>query len=134
VNDSFILDGAHNTDAIQSLAETWREVYGHEQPTIVFGTVEGKELDAMAEILCSLTDRFIATQADNARAVTAADIARALRMAGARGITECPDLADALEAASRENGKTLITGSLFLVGEALAKLTGDPAAVEKSSQ
>jgi dihydrofolate synthase/folylpolyglutamate synthase len=83
-----------------------------------------KAIGAMAEILFPLAERVIATRADNPRSATPEEI----REAAARTATEiedAPSVAFALDRAralAGPKGVVVVTGSIYIVGEAMRLL------------
>lgn len=134
LEDGTVLDGAHNAHAARCLVQTWREVFGDERPVIVFAALADKNVADMATVLCGLSDCFIATQVGNPRSASAEVAAVALRKAGVAHVKTTTGTAEAIELARREGRRVLVTGSLFLVGEALAELGSPPMRVERSAQ
>ena len=124
-----VLDGAHNEAAMTRLVLTWREVFGVENPVIVLGVVRDKDLAAICRTLSVLATEVIVTPVRNARSCSGEELAHAVRklMPGMPCRTEASvetALATAAARASTRGCQILVTGSLFLVGEALACLEG----------
>jgi dihydrofolate synthase/folylpolyglutamate synthase len=118
-----VLDGAHNPPAAQRLVQTWRERFGTEHCTLIVGVLEDKDVDGVISALAPIAARILCVPVRNPRTSAAADLAR-LAAERAPGIP-CetrPDLPTALADARTHGERTLIAGSLFLVGEALAHL------------
>jgi dihydrofolate synthase/folylpolyglutamate synthase len=83
-----------------------------------------KSISEMAEILFPLADRVIATHVDNPRAATPAEIRDAAQRVPVV-IEEAPDVASALRKASDATGShglVVVTGSIYIVGEAMRVL------------
>jgi folylpolyglutamate synthase/dihydropteroate synthase len=78
----------------------------------------------MAEILFPIAERVIATHADNPRSATPVEIRQAAaRVAGEIG--EAESVREALEQAAEAiepNGLVVVTGSIYVVGEAMRML------------
>ena len=70
--------------------------------------------------LAPVAASFVATQPESPRARPAADLAAAIRRAGATRVEEVPDLARALRRARVVGGASgvLVTGSLYTAGQA----------------
>ncbi|HLW84631.1 MAG TPA: folylpolyglutamate synthase/dihydrofolate synthase family protein [Candidatus Sulfotelmatobacter sp.] len=123
-----VLDVAHNPAGAWALRSALSERYGDRPLLFVFGAMRDKAISEITEILFPLAERVIATRAENPRSATAGEI----QQAGARTGTEielASDLADALERArkwafssTRTNAVVVITGSIYLVGEAMRLL------------
>jgi dihydrofolate synthase/folylpolyglutamate synthase len=118
-----ILDGAHNPAGARALADYIRQFYEGRDIVIIYGAMRDKAVAEMAGSLFPLAGEVIATAPHQARAVDPETI-RAL--AEHSRVQTAPDLAAALEIARAGSTDRVIfvTGSLFLVGEALALLNG----------
>jgi dihydrofolate synthase/folylpolyglutamate synthase len=114
-----VLDGAHNPAAASLLAATWREVFAAERATIIAGILSDKDVAGICAALAPIAASFIATPVQNPRTSSAAAVCGSVRNTPCIGAR---DLADALDIALRRPEHILITGSLFLVGEALVLL------------
>ena len=129
-NGRIILDGAHNPAASRRLAHTWHEEYGgHHCATVIVGVLRDKDVPAVCRALEGLAARFLAVPVRSPRATPPDELLAALAHAApgvpARAVPE--GVAAALEQARGWPEPILVTGSLFLVGEALAVLTGEHA-------
>lgn len=120
----FVFDVAHNPAGAWALRSTLSSVYGDRPITIVFGVLRDKAVAEMAEILFPIAERVIATHANNPRAATP----REIRQAAARVVDEIGEaesvraaLEQAKEAAG-PNGLVVVTGSIYIVGEAMRML------------
>ncbi len=127
-NGRIILDGAHNPAASRRLAHTWHEEYGdHHRATVIVGILRDKDVPAVCRALEGLAARFLAVPIRSPRTTSPDELLAALAHAapgiGARAVPE--GVAAALEQARAWPEPILVTGSLFLVGEALAVLTSD---------
>lgn len=119
-----VLDVAHNPSGAWALRSTLSTFYDDRPLTFVFGAMRDKAIGEIAGILFPLAERVIATQADNPRAASPHEIAEWGRPAQAE-ILEEPSVAAALERArslAGVKGVVVITGSIYIVGEALAIL------------
>ena len=130
----FILDGAHNPAAARRLAHTWHEVYGdHHRATLVLGILRDKDLPAICRAVAPLAARVLAVPVRSPRSAAPAEIAGALAQIAPGVETRVMEsLAEALEAARAHPEPVLVAGSFFLVGEALAALTGQDAPMESA--
>jgi dihydrofolate synthase/folylpolyglutamate synthase len=115
-----VLDGAHNPPAAEVLARTWREVFGPGvRATVILAGLKDKDVDGIIRPLRSLARRWVATGLSTPRGRAAADVARALKRAGVSGeVSTAANFSEAWRRAGAE-GPVLITGSLYLVGEAM---------------
>jgi dihydrofolate synthase/folylpolyglutamate synthase len=127
MTERFILDGAHNPGAARRLAETWREVFGEKRATLILGILEDKDVLGVCAALLPIAGRILAVPVQSPRSATTQAICRAIGQIAPR--QECiavRDLPAAIRIASSMERRTLITGSLFLVGEALAHFQATP--------
>ncbi len=121
IHPRFILDGAHNPAAARRLAETWRETHGGKRATLILGILRDKDVRGVCEALLPIAGRILAVPVANPRSSTPQEICKAIGQVAPR--QECiavRDLPAAIRIAQGMERQTLITGSLFLVGEALA--------------
>jgi dihydrofolate synthase/folylpolyglutamate synthase len=118
-----ILDGAHNPAGARALAAYIRRFYPGRHVILIYGAMRDKAVAEMTGILFAHAHEVIATAPRQSRAVDP-DTIRDL--ADHPCVRTAPDLAAALEMARRSppDRVIFITGSLFLVGEALALLNG----------
>jgi len=118
-----ILDGAHNPAGARALADYIAQFYAGRHVVLIYGAMRDKAVAEMTGILFPHANEVIATAPEQARAVDPETIRQLSDNAPVR---IAPRLADAL-ALLREapvDHVIFITGSLFLVGEALALLNG----------
>lgn len=118
-----ILDGAHNPAGARALAAYIRRFYSGRHVVLIYGAMRDKAVAEMTGILFAHAHEVIATTPRQSRAVDP-DTIRDL--ADHPCVRTAPDLAAALAMARRSppDRVIFITGSLFLVGEALALLNG----------
>jgi dihydrofolate synthase/folylpolyglutamate synthase len=120
----YVLDVAHNPAGAWALRSTLSSCYEDRPLTFVFGAMRDKAIGAMAEILFPLAERVIATRADNPRSATPEEI----REAAARTATEIEDAPSVTFALDRAGalagpkGVVVVTGSIYIVGEAMRLL------------
>jgi dihydrofolate synthase / folylpolyglutamate synthase len=119
-----VFDVAHNPAGAWALRSALSERYGDRPLVFVFGAMRDKAISEMTEILFPSASRVIATRPSNPRAASPEEI----REAGSRTGTEIemvPDVRAALEKARSNAGPEegiVITGSIYLVGEAMHAL------------
>jgi dihydrofolate synthase/folylpolyglutamate synthase len=116
-----VLDVAHNPAGAWALRSALSERYDDRPLIFVFGAMRDKAISEMTEILFPLADRVIVTRPENPRSASPEEI----RQAGSRTGTEIetvPEIGAALErarAASGPEAVVVVTGSIYLVGEAM---------------
>ena len=113
-----ILDGAHNPHGAEALAATLREQFGGRKLTLILGVLRDKDYPTVCRILAPLAARILCVPVASERTAPAEEIAVACRPVVAE---VCRNVAEAY-AKSGDADVVVITGSLFLVGEAMASL------------
>jgi len=125
IGERHLVDGAHNPCGARALAAS---LPGDGRFSVVFGLLGERDVGDVLAPLLPRAARVIFTRARSARAVEPGRLAR--RAAGRfpdRPFEVAPDLAAALASAARYDEPVLITGSLYLVGEARELLAGERA-------
>lgn len=116
-----VLDVAHNPDGAWALRSALSERYEGKPITLLFAVLSDKAVEEITQVLFPLADRVVVTRVDNPRSATPEEIAEAAVRSGteviaARNFTTAID--QALKSTPK-NGVLVITGSIYLVGEAL---------------
>ncbi|MDA7908189.1 bifunctional folylpolyglutamate synthase/dihydrofolate synthase, partial [Akkermansiaceae bacterium] len=114
ITDSLILDAAHNPHAAQALVETWQSEFPGKKAAIIFGSVEDKATDEVLSKLSEIAEEFHFVPVTSQRGLPPES-----HEVEVKSIVH-PNLTSALEATAGR--ATLLTGSLFLLGEAKAFL------------
>lgn len=122
-----LLDGAHNAAGAWALRAALEKHPPGELPILIFGALADKKWLEICEILAPLAARVITVPVASERTASAAELAATFR-AVRPGLDAAPaaDLASAISACEKEP-YVVITGSLYLVGEALERLGGSAA-------
>ena len=119
-----VLDVAHNPAGAWALRFALSEGYDDRPLIFVFGAMRDKAISEMADILFPVAQRVIATRPENPRSASPEEIQRAGSRTGAE-IELVPEVALALERARALAGPgavIIVTGSMYLVGEAMRVL------------
>jgi dihydrofolate synthase/folylpolyglutamate synthase len=120
----YVFDVAHNPAGAWALRSTLSASYEDRRLIFVFGVMRDKAISEMCEILFPLAERVITTQPDNPRAATPQEIGDAAH----RTHTEIELSANVASALARAkelagtDGIIVITGSIYVVGEAMRAL------------
>ncbi len=117
-NPEILLDGAHNPAGTRALAAHLRLFFSDRKITLIYGAMRDKALEESADILFPLASNVILTAPNQPRAVHPEVL---LEICPHPQLQVAPRLADAL-ALITDADLVVITGSLFLVGEARALL------------
>jgi dihydrofolate synthase/folylpolyglutamate synthase len=119
LGERFVLDGCHNPHAAEQLLVNWRDLFGTERAEVIFGALADKDYTKMLQILAPITREALFVPVRSERAADPQILA-----------SVCPVahriFAGAKEALAASKGRTLVTGSLFLVGEVLELLGFEP--------
>lgn len=112
-NPLVIIDGAHNPDSANALAQTLQEKNQYHLVGVM-GVLQGKQAQLMLKILAPHLDKLYTVTPDNPRAITAKELARLAKEQNIKAVA-CDSLQQAIEKAE---GDLLICGSLYLVAQA----------------
>jgi len=125
-NPEYVLDVAHNPAgawALRSTLSAYDESETGREITMIFGAMRDKAIREVGEILFPIASHVILTSANNPRAATPEEIREATaRVATSTNLQEVEDVAKALAKAKSlagSNGLVVITGSIYIVGEAM---------------
>jgi dihydrofolate synthase / folylpolyglutamate synthase len=119
-----VLDVAHNPAGAWALRSALSSYYEDRRIIFVFGAMRDKAIGEIAEVLFPVGERVIATRAENPRSASPEEI----REAASRGNAEieaAPNVPSALQRArtlASTDGVVVITGSIYIVGEAMQAL------------
>jgi len=116
-----VADGAHNPQSMTRLREALRDHFSPRKTVVVFGCSLDKDLDGMLAELAPVANQAVVCASRHPRAVQPRRLKERFE---ATGVTAqvAPDVRSALTIARAEatdKGLVLITGSLFIVAEAL---------------
>jgi dihydrofolate synthase/folylpolyglutamate synthase len=124
---TFLLDGAHNPASAAALAGAFRQQFSEARPALILGVLSDKDWRPLAETLAPLAHRLLLVPVNSRRSLAPESLLPVCRSANSQAVVEvCASLADALERSAREP-IVIITGSLYLVGEAMERLHLSPA-------
>ena len=118
-----VLDGAHNPAGIQALREVLGERFPGVKPCFIFAAMKDKDWAAMASGLGDLVGRVLLCRIGTERSAQPEELVGAFRgvLGDGAAVEICGSLAEAL-ARSEDCPLTVITGSLYFVGEACQAL------------
>ncbi len=121
-----LLDGAHNPHAIAALVESLPQVLGGRPTALVLGVLEDKDAAGMLGPLLEVCERAWFTAPPSSRALSPAALQSLARQLGFEALACEPLPWRALDQARRwareRGGVVLVTGSVYLVGDLLARL------------
>ena len=121
-----VLDGAHNPQAAQALAGAMEESFRRHPPVVVLGVMADKDADGIAAALAGHAARFVCTRSTSERALDADELALVVGAHSDAPVEVRPLVEDALglaiDEAVRADTGVVVTGSLYVAGEARAAL------------
>lgn len=120
----YVLDVAHNPAGAWALRSTLSTLYDERPMIFVFGAMRDKAIGEITEILFPLAEHVIATHAQNPRSASPEEIREAASRISVE-IEDAPDVPAALKRArlfAGMGGLVVITGSIYIVGEAMQAL------------
>lgn len=115
-----VLDAAHNPHAALALRDTWQEFFPKEKATLIFGAVADKDAKAVLQTLVPLCETIHLVPVPSPRSLAPEDLAK-LRPESTSHTCHT-SLEEALKATATKENPSLLTGSLFLLGQAKALL------------
>jgi dihydrofolate synthase/folylpolyglutamate synthase len=147
-----LLDGAHNAAGAEALAAELRRGARMQppfpdaprypnngtqspgwgsKPTLILGVMSDKDWHTMGAVLAREAGRMVLAPVKSQRALPPGELAPVCRQANAHApVTVCASLAEAMEETARDPF-VVVTGSLYLVGEAMEWLTLSTAPEEE---
>jgi dihydrofolate synthase/folylpolyglutamate synthase len=126
-----LLDGAHNVAGAKVLRDALERNFGSNNRTLVLGILEDKDWRDICGVLAPLTQTILAVPVASKRSADAKKLAPACRAANPSAkVLVCDSLSAALQKAPAED-LIVVTGSLYLVGEALELLGYFPPAASE---
>ena len=125
-NPEYVLDVAHNPAgawALRSTLSAYQNAADGRDVTVVFGVMRDKAMQEITEILFPIASRVIVTHANNPRSASPEEIRRAAaRLGDGVDLEDASDVVAALDRAKKvagAKGLVVITGSIYIVGEAM---------------
>ena len=124
-----VLDCAHNPASMRALVSTLQSQLDYEKLTLVVGISADKDTAGMARVLCPAVDRIILTAANLPRALSVDELLPVVREHCDGPTWRAPAVPEAIALARQvttERDAICITGSFFVVGEAMEYLGVEP--------
>jgi dihydrofolate synthase/folylpolyglutamate synthase len=117
-----VIDGAHNAYSMQKLIEAITKYFTYNNCFVIFGTSCDKDIAGMGQELASFAPKITVTSSGHPRAAAGSVVAEEFSKKGIE-ISVSGSVAEALDQTlqfARKTDLVLVTGSLFVVAEALA--------------
>ncbi|HUI85169.1 MAG TPA: folylpolyglutamate synthase/dihydrofolate synthase family protein [Candidatus Binatia bacterium] len=127
-NRQMALDVAHNPAGAWALRSALSDTFPGRRITFVFAAMRDKAIGEMAEILFPMAEQVVLTQVNNPRSATGNELLQAASHTGAilYGEDNVPAALARAFALSGPDGVIVVTGSVFLVGEAICAMGIQP--------
>jgi dihydrofolate synthase/folylpolyglutamate synthase len=125
-NQTILLDGAHNVAGAKTL-KLFLDNFPKKNPTFIFGALADKNWPDICQLLAPLTDKIFTVPVTSSRTADADKVAQIFRQVKPTAkVAVCKNFQEA-NAANKDEPFIVVTGSLYLIGEALEILGGLPA-------
>jgi dihydrofolate synthase/folylpolyglutamate synthase len=125
-----VLDGAHDIISAQALRRSIKSLFPEENIILLLGISQDKDIEGIGRELIPLAGKIIFTDMKSPRAAKPEELQNRLGSMAPQTSSECADSVEkALALAKKEAGENdvvLVTGSLYLVGEAMGALGISP--------
>ncbi len=130
-----VLDGAHNPQAVSELVVTWKEIFFHRKCLLIFGALTDKKWELMLSMLDSIASEIYLVPVASTRTLPPSTMKSFLPRAHL--FSSLREAFDEQKSSQRKKNKKnlilreaspapiLVTGSLFLVAEALSLIKGE---------
>lgn len=112
----FLLDGGHNPQCAEVVAENLTKYLGERKLTVLTGVLADKDYQAMMQSVLPHSARFLCVTPDSPRALPAEKLALVLQEFGAEA-TAYEDIPSAVEAALSFEEPVIAFGSLYMAGD-----------------
>ena len=124
-----VLDGAHNPDGVEALATALEKQFAGRRPALIFGVMADKDWKSMLRRLAPLAKRVVLTPVNSSRTLPVEEQFALCHQAFPElNIASSESLGDAMRSLAAEDF-LLITGSIYLIGEAMEWLHLSPVPV-----
>jgi dihydrofolate synthase/folylpolyglutamate synthase len=121
-----LLDGAHNVAGAKTLRAALKKDFADARPVFIFGALADKNWPDICRTLAPLAAKVFTVPVSSSRTADANELAKTFQSANPTAeVVVCKNLAAALDA-SKDEPFVVVTGSLYLVGEALELLGLSP--------
>ena len=115
----FIVDGGHNPQCMEALAENIRAYFPDTRLTVLTGVLADKDYAAMYDLIAPYVKEFILVTPPSPRALPAKELGEKLLVYG-KPITVCETVCEGVEkavSAVESEGAVLAFGSLYMIGD-----------------
>lgn len=125
-DQKFLLDGAHNLAGAKALRTSLELEFSGMRPLLIFGALADKNWSEICQVLAPLASKIFTVPVASKRTADPGEVEQICRAANPNcSVTVFDHLESALNA-SKNEAFVLITGSLYLIGEALERIGFSP--------
>ena len=120
-----VVDGAHNAYSMKKLVESVKDTFDYDKCFVIFGTSCDKDIAGMAQELKHLAHHIITTSSSHPRAASVSAVTDEFKNMSIK-VEKAENVPTALSQAlsmAEEKDIILITGSLFIIAEAIKYMT-----------
>jgi dihydrofolate synthase/folylpolyglutamate synthase len=117
-NPVIILDGAQNSASVKVLRKTLKEKFPQRRVWLIFGIARDKELKDTCRVIESISRNIILTKSNNPRASEPRELLKYFKSKTAYTTKSLKSALGLARSISQRRDLVLITGSLYLCGEA----------------
>ncbi len=122
-----LLDGAHNVAGAEALRASLEQNFGGMKPALIFGALADKDWPDICQRLAPLAEKFFTVPVASERTADPVAVAKVFRAASPKSVVASFQNLSAVLSACQDEPFLVITGSLYLIGEALEQLGYSPA-------
>ena len=119
-NQRLLIDAAHNPASAEALRDVLQENFPGQRPTLVIGMLADKNWKPFLEIIAPTADRVVCIPVSSERTLAPFQLAEECHRHCAQ-VIQAESLSKGLESI-RDDSFVVITGSIYLVGEAMEAL------------
>jgi dihydrofolate synthase / folylpolyglutamate synthase len=129
---TIVLDGAHNPAGAEALAAALRSEFGAQPLSLIVGLLQDKNWESVCGTLARRAVKIVTTPVSSHRTASAEKLAAVCGAANPSATVVATDRVATALASVESDALVVITGSLYLVGEAMELLGLTPAAGERA--
>lgn len=127
---TILLDGAHNPAGIATLRDALAKHFAGREPVLVIGMLADKDWREIVRLLAPIANRILVVPVASHRSLAPQDLAAEFQRQNSRaGVVVGASIKDALKQLASDSF-IVITGSLYLIGEAMELLGATTEGVE----
>ncbi len=112
----FIVDGAHNPDGAEKLAQSIKLHFGNKKPCFVFGVFKDKDYEKIAELTAPLASHIYTVTPPPPRGLTATELSDTVRKYNP-DVTACSEISEAINKAVQCKDGVVCFGSLSFLAQ-----------------